>query len=122
MSDKATYLLLLEVTVPPATVVTVGSQVKILEILGIVSNQELVKTMQLTLTLVAPDTPATMKGLFQLLAGLIKLNQKSNKSHHDKLSKHLESLDTVPDAVLTFGTFLPICEALVKANHKKHGG
>ena len=32
----------------------------------------------------------------------------------------IEHAYTVPDAVLTFGTFLPVCETLVRANHKKH--
>lgn len=120
MNDRTSHLLLLQVAVPAATVVSVATEVRILEILGIVSNPDTVKTMQLTLTLVPPETPATLRGLFQMLAGLVRLNQKSTKSHHDQLTKHLETLATVPDAVLTFGTFLPICETLLAASHKKH--
>jgi hypothetical protein len=122
MREQTNLLMLLQVTVPSATVLTVSSEVKILEILGVVSNPDLVKAMQLTLTLVPPETPATLKGLLQLLGGLIKLNNKSTKSHHDTLAKHLASLATIPDAVLTYGTFLPICETLLKAahSHKKH--
>jgi hypothetical protein len=120
MNDRTNQLLLLQVTVPAATVVTVAAEIRILEILGIVSNPEMVKPMQLTLALVPPETPATLKGLFQLLAGLIRLNQKFGKQHHDKLTKHLDSLAAVPDAVLTFGMFLPICETLLEGSHKKH--
>jgi hypothetical protein len=115
MNEKTILLTLLQVTVPPATALTVSSEVKILELLGIVSNPELVKAMQVTLLVVPPATQATLKGLLELLGGLIKLNPKSTKSHHDTLSKHLASLATIPDAVLTFGTFLPICETLLKA-------
>jgi hypothetical protein len=119
MNDRTNELLLLQVTVPTATVVTVTAEVRILEILGIISNPEMVKTMQLTLALVPPETPATLKGLFQLLAGLIRLNHKFGKQHHDKLTKHLDSLAAIPDAILTFGMFLPICETLLKGSHKK---
>ncbi len=91
--------------------------------LGIVSNPELVKAMQVMLLVVPPATQATFKGLLELLGGLIKLNPKTTKSHHDTLTKQLQSLATIPDAILTFGTFLPICETLLKAAHAKgkHG-
>jgi hypothetical protein len=109
--------------VAPETVLTVSSEVRILELLGIVSNPELVKAMQVMLLVVPPATQATFKGLLELLGGLIKLNPKTTKSHHDTLTKHLQSLATIPDAILTFGTFLPICETLLKAAHAKgkHG-
>jgi hypothetical protein len=123
MNENTNLLTLLQVTVPPETVLTVSSEVKILELLGIVSNSELVKAMQVTLLVVPPATQATLKGLLVLLGGLIKLNPKTTKSHHDTLTKHLQSLATIPDAILTFGTFLPICETLLKAVHAKgkHG-
>jgi hypothetical protein len=121
MNEKTNLLTLLQVTVSPDTVLTVSSEVKILELLGIVANPELVKAMQVTLLVVPPATPATLKGLLQLLGGLIKLNPKSTKSHHDTLGKQLASLAGIPDAVLTYGTFLPICETLLKAAHKKQG-
>jgi len=119
MNEKTDLLALLQVTVPQATPLTVASEVRILELLGIVSNPELVKAMQVTLLVVPPAAPATLKGLFELLGGLIKLNSKSTKAHHDSLAKHLEKLSTIPDAVLTYGTFLPICETLLKAAHAK---
>jgi hypothetical protein len=112
-------LLILQVTVPPATVLTVPTQVKILELLGIVSNPELVRAMNISLALVAPNTIATVHGLFQLLSSLIKMNPKATKAHHDSLAKHLSDLGKVPNEVLTYGTFLPICETLIKAAHNK---
>jgi hypothetical protein len=123
MNENTNLLTLLQVTVAPETVLTVSSEVRILELLGIVSNPELVKAMQVTLLVVPPATQATFKGLVELLGGLIKLNPKTTKSHHDTLTKHLQSLATIPDAILTFGTFLPICETLLKAAHAKgkHG-
>ncbi|HEY1472873.1 MAG TPA: hypothetical protein VGF53_02185 [Pseudolabrys sp.] len=123
MDEKTNLLTLLQVTVPPDTVLTVQSEVKILELLGIVSNHELVKAMRVTLLVVPPAAQATVKGLFELLAGLIRLNTKSTKAHHDTLTKHLGDLAKIPDAVLTYGTFLSICEALLKAAHAKgkHG-
>ncbi len=123
MNENTNLLTLLQVTVAPETVLTVSSEVRILELLGIVSNPELVKAMQVTLLVVPPATQATFKGLLELLGGLIKLNPKTTKSHHDTLTKHLQSLATIPDAILTFGTFLPICETLLKAAHAKgkHG-
>jgi hypothetical protein len=123
MNENTNLLTLLQVTVAPETVLTVSSEVRILELLGIVSNPELVKAMQVTLLVVPPATQATFKGLVELLGGLIKLNPKTTKSHHDTLTKHLQSLAAIPDAILTFGTFLPICETLLKAAHAKgkHG-
>ncbi|HEY2188198.1 MAG TPA: hypothetical protein VGH48_06520 [Caldimonas sp.] len=101
--------------------VTVAAEVRILEMLGIVSNPDTVKGMNLTLAVVQPDTPAMMKGLFQLLAGLIRLDNKTTSAHHDSINKRLESLSAVADSVLTFGSFLPICETLMEAKHKKNG-
>ena len=123
MNENTNLLTLLQVTVAPETVLTVSSEVRILELLGIVSNPELVKAMQVTLLVVPPATQATFKGLLELLGGLIKLNPKTTKSHHNTLTKHLQSLATIPDAILTFGTILPICETLLKAAHAKgkHG-
>jgi hypothetical protein len=120
MREETTILTVLQVAVPSDTPLTVSAEVKILEILGIVSNPELVKAMNLSSALVPPATPATMKGLVQLLSGLIRMNPKSSKTHHDTLSKLVASLTNVPDVALTFGTFLPICESLLKASHKPH--
>jgi len=119
LKETSKLLLILQVTVPASTVLTVPTQVKILELLGIVANPELVRAMNVSLTLVPPNTIATVQGLFQLLSSLIKMNPKATKAHHDALDKHIAELGKVPDAVLTYGTFLPICETLLKAAHQK---
>lgn len=119
MREETTILTLLQVAVPSDTPLTVSAEVKILEILGIVSNPELVKAMNLSSSLVPPATPATIKGLVQLFSGLIRMNPKSSKTHHDTLSKLVASLTNAPDVALTFGTFLPICESLLNASHKR---
>jgi len=120
MREERTILTLLEVVVPANTLLTVSAQVKILEILGVVSNPELVKAMNLALSLMpSPSgTSATMKGLVQLLNALIRMNPKSTKTHHASLDQLVASLSGAPDAPLTFGTFLPICESLLNARHK----
>jgi hypothetical protein len=120
MREETTILTLLQVAVPSDTPLTVSAEVKILEILGIVSNPELVKAMNLSSALVPPQTPATIKGLVQLLSGLIRMNPKSSKTHHDALGELVAGLTNVPDVALTFGTFLPICESFLKASHKRH--
>jgi hypothetical protein len=119
MRVETTILTLLQVAVPADTPLTVSAEVKILEILGIVSNPELVKAMNLASSLVPSATPATMKGLVQLLSGLIRMNPKSTKTHHDTLNKLVANLANAPDVALTFGTFLPICESLLKAARKR---
>jgi hypothetical protein len=122
MREEKTILTLLQVAVPSNTLLTISAEVKILEILGIVSNPELVKAMKLSLSLMPSPTTtsATMKGLMQLLSALIRMNPESDKTHHASLDKLVESLASTPDVALTFGTFLPICESLLKARHHLH--
>jgi hypothetical protein len=121
MREETTILTLLQVAVPANTVLTISAEIKILEILGIVSNPELVKAMNLFLSLMpSPSATATMKGLVQLLSALIRMNPKSTNTHHASLDKLVASLVSTPDVALTFGTFLPICESLLKARHKLH--
>ena len=57
MLTESKTLTLLQVTVPPDTALTVAAEVKILEILGIISNPEAVKAMNLALNLVPAGTP-----------------------------------------------------------------
>ena len=121
MMERSNFLTVLEVTIPPNTGVTVTSEVKILELLGIVSDPELVKAMKVTQLVIPPATPATLKGLLGLLGGLIKMNPKCTREHHDTLAKHLEDLAKIPDTILTYGIFLPICETLLKAAHSRRG-
>jgi hypothetical protein len=122
MHEKTTILTLLQVAVPANTLLTISAEVKILEILGIVSNPELVEAMNLSLSLMpaSTTTSATMKGLVQLLSALIRMNPNSDKTHHASLDKLVESLASTPDVALTFGTFLPICDSLLKARHQLH--
>jgi hypothetical protein len=122
MREERTILTLLQVTVPANTLLTISAEVKILEILGIVSNSELVKAMNLSLSLMPSPTTtsATMKGMAQLLSALIRMNPESDKAHHASLDKLVASLAGTPDVALTFGTFLPICESLLKARHQLH--
>jgi hypothetical protein len=120
MRDENTILTLLQVAVPANTLLTVPTEVKILELLGIVSNPELVKAMTLSLSLIPSTTPATMKGLVQLLTSLVRMNPKSTRAHHASLDKLMASLAGGPDMPLTFGTFLPICEAMLEARHRPH--
>ena len=120
MNERKKMLDILAVAVPTDTPVTVSSEVKILEILGIVSNPQLVAAMQLVTTMLPPATPATVKGLLQLLGGLMKINDKATTSHHNKITTLLVKLDGIPDAPLTFGTFLPICEKLIESSGKSH--
>lgn len=125
MIDHKTILSLLEVAVPPATPLTVASEIKILELLGIISNPELIRGMQITSVLVPTTTQASLKGLAALLGILIKTHQASKKEDHDKLDALLKSLDNTQDAPLTFGTFLPICAVILQASHatrRKHTG
>ena len=115
MQEANKYFTLLQVTVPPETPVTAASEIKILEILGIVSNPELVNSMQLAMAVIPPSTPATLFGLIALLGNLIKMHPKATKAHQEALAATLKNLSGATDAALTFGTFLPICDALMKA-------
>jgi hypothetical protein len=116
MNEQKRMLGLLQVVVPPETLLTVSSEVKILELLGIVSTRAFVTAMQIAAALVPDSTPATLKGLVQMLTGLMKTHPKATKAHHGKINELLTGLDTVPDVQLTFGTFLPICQALLDAS------
>jgi hypothetical protein len=117
--NHSTLMTLLEVTVPPDTALTVSAEVKILEIVGIVSNPDMIKAMNLAEALVPPTTPATLQGLVQLLVGLGKMNPKTPQSAHDTLGTLLQNLQNAPDVPLTFGTFLPILRSFQSASSKK---
>ena len=119
MLEEKKFLSLLQVTVPPDTALTVNSELKILQMLGIVSNPELMSSLDLASALVPPSTPATLHSLIVVLGNLIKHHPKATKAHHKLLATTLKSLEGVPDAALTFGTFLPICEILMKATPHK---
>jgi len=118
MNERFKMLEILAVAVPTDTPVTVSSEVKILEFLDIVSNPQLVAAMQLATTMLPPSTPATVKGLLQLLGGLMKMNDKATSSHQKTITGLLVQLEGMPDATLTFGTFLPICKMLIESSGK----
>ena len=119
MIEEKKYLSLLQVTVPPATALTVTAQVKIMEILGIISNPDLVKSADIAVGMIPNDTPATLHGLMILLNNLVKNHPKSTKAHHDKLAEVMKDVGKLPDAALTFGDFLPICSAVMNAIEKE---
>lgn len=119
MLEERKFLALLQVTVPPDTALTLTSQLKMLQMLGIVSNPELVSSLDLASALIPTSTPATLHSLIVVLGNLIKHHPKATKAHHKLLSITIKNLEGVPDAALTFGTFLPICDILMKATPHK---
>ena len=118
MNEGTKLLDILQVAVPADTPLTVSSEVKILELLGIVKNPQLITAMQLVSALVPPSTPATLKGLVQMLGGLMRMSSKATASHHQSITSIFSQLDAVPDTNLTFGTFLTICETLIELSGK----
>ncbi len=119
MVERQEVLEALAVAVPRDTPVTAASMVKILDVLGIVSNHQLLGTMQLVTALLPASTPATVRGLLQLLGGLMKMNEKATATELKAINTMLGQTDLLPDAPLTFETFLPICQKLVQASEKK---
>jgi hypothetical protein len=115
MVDQSTLLSMLEVTVPPDTPLTIHSEVKILEIVGVVSNPDFIKSLNLVEAMVPPSAPATLHGLVKLLSGLGKMNPNMPKETHDTLDGLLENLTKTADIELTFGIFLPIVRSIVSA-------
>jgi hypothetical protein len=103
------------VVVPPDTPLTVAAMIKILEILGIVSSPELLSAMQLAVAIIPPTAQATLLGFVRVLGNLVKHHPKATKAHHDALAELLKTLASAQDAPLTFGPFLALCEALLKA-------
>jgi|ERR1035438_1423454 hypothetical protein len=128
MNENTKILAILQVATPTNAPLTVASEIKILELLGIVKDPQLVKALHLVSALVPPSTPATLKGLVQLLAGLMRMSSKATAAHHKSISAILAQLNGVPDTNLTFGAFLSICQTLNEASsgeihavhHKKH--
>ena len=120
MNEGTKILDILQVTIPTDTPLTVLSEVKILEILGMVKDPQLIKAMQLVSALVPPATPATLKGLVQMLGGLMRMSSKATASHHKSVAAILSQLDAVPDTNLTFGMFLSICQTLMESSSKTH--
>lgn len=120
MTEAKKFLSLLQVAVSPDTALTVPAEIKILEMLGIINEPELEKAMDFTIALIPANTTATLHAFIALLGNIVKHHPKSNKHHHDEMSKLLKKFNDVPDGALTYGTFLPICELLLKAIYKQH--
>jgi hypothetical protein len=120
MNEGTKTLAILQMAISADTPLTVQSEVKILEILGIVKDRQLVTAMNLLSTLVPPSTPATLKGLVQILGGLMRMSNKATASHHDSITSILSKLDAIPDMNLTFGTFLSVCQKLIEAGGNVH--
>src|SRR6516164_1612672 len=108
MNEANRLLNILQVAVPNDTALTVQSEIKILEVLGIVKDPQLISAMNLVSSLVPPSTPATLKGLIQILGSLMRMSNKAKAAHHESVSSVLSKLDSVPDYSLTFGSFLSI--------------
>ncbi len=124
MNDNTKIIDILQVAIPADTALTVSSEIKILELLGIVKTPQLVSAMQLVSNLIPASTPATVNGLIQLLAGLVKISPKAAPAHQQSISLILSQLDAVPDTNRTFGTLLTVCQSLAAGgssaeHHKK---
>lgn len=123
MLDQQTALALLQVTVPPATPLSVTSQMKMLKILGIVSREASVEAMNMAIELVPAGTQATLQSLASLLTSLAKSNPDCPTSARSQLNELLANLKSQPDSPLTYGAFLGICELWINdypkgAEHK----
>ena len=118
MNEANRLLNILQVSVPNDTALTVQSEIKILEVLGIVKDPQLISAMNLVSSLVPPSTPATLKGLIQILGSLMRMSNKAKAAHHESVSSVLSKLDSVPDYSLTFGSFLSVCQSLIASDGK----
>lgn len=121
MAEDKKFLSLLQVTVPPDTALTVAAQVKILEILGIVSSPELVKSAEIAVGMIPGNTPASLHGLIVLLNNIVRHHPKADKSHQDELDVVMKDVSKLPDTPLNFGAFLTICDVIMKAMEKEAG-
>jgi hypothetical protein len=74
--------------------------------------------MQMAASLVPASTPATLKGLLQMLGGLMHMSDKAKPTHHRSIEAILAQLDAVPDETLTFGPFLAVCQTLMEGATK----
>lgn|ERR1700749_27938 len=127
MDEQKKLLSLLQVTVPPSTTLTAASAMKILEILGIVSNPNSVSALHLAADIVPPNTVATTNSMGHLLLRLAKAHPDCPKDAHSKLDELLQGLEKNPDSPLTYGAFLSLCDSWIrdaahKGDHHHKGG
>ena len=118
MPEARKLIEFLQNTVPADTLVTVSAEINILETLGVVSDERAVSSMRVASLLIPPDTPATFRGLMNLLTGLISMNPKFADKHQGVLDKAFAESRQIDDFQLNFGTFLPICQKLLGAKEK----
>ncbi len=119
MNEGTKILDILQVAIPADTPLTVSSEIKVLELVGIVKSPQLIKAMEMVSALIPASTPATLKGLVQLLGSLMRMSTKATAAHHQSITSILSQLDLVPDTALTFGTFFSICQTLIESSTKK---
>jgi hypothetical protein len=113
MDTPEKLLTIMQLAVPADTPLTVASEIQLLELFGIVKTPELIKSMKLASTLVPDSTPATLKGFVGLYSQLMHASPKAGPEHHHAMEGIIATLSAVPDEDLTFGTFLPIVQALM---------
>ena len=118
MTEARKLIEFLQNTVPAATPVTISSEMNLLESLGIVSDERAISAMRVGSLFVPPDSPATFRGLMNLLTQLIRMNPKFGDEHQGALDKALAEAGRIDDFPLSFGTFLPICQKLLDAKEK----
>jgi len=116
MDNHQKILSILQIAVPPDTPLTVAAEVQVLDLLGVVRNPQSISAMKIAAGLVPADTPATLKGLFQMINQLLHLSDKAKPEHHSTMADVLAQLSAVPDETLTFGTFLAICQKLLDSS------
>jgi len=120
-TDAAGLLKFLQSIVPAATPVTISSEINLLESLEIISNEKAVSAMRTAALLIPPDTPATFRGLVNMLAQLMKMNPKITDAHRKTIDESLALAGQGGDFPLTFGTFLPICQKLLERGGRRKG-
>jgi hypothetical protein len=118
MNDATKTLGILQVAIPADTPLTVSSEITILEVLGIVKDPQMISVMQMVSALVPPSTPATLKGLVQMLGTLMRMSSKATTAHHKSITKIQSELDAIEETDLTFGTFLSVCQTLIESPAK----
>lgn len=113
-TETKTMVDLLKGLMPAGAPLTVGTEVQVLELIGIVKDPELVKKMKLLTSIVSAGTPATLHGLVQLLGGLMHMSPRATSENHAAIDDALSVIKDVPDVALTFGTFMAICQSLLE--------
>jgi hypothetical protein len=80
-----------------------------MEMLGFLKGGRDVRLFQ---KMVNPTTPGNLKAILHILRADLR-------GHNEKVEGILQGLSCIPDSVLTYGTFLAICEKLTHAQTKE---